>query len=211
VATNRNLNMGMDIISKDGHKIGVVDGLVMDPHTGEVRSIVLRKGLFFPADLIVPMDAVLETSDKQVKVDVTKDEASQMPEYMDSSFVVPPSGYYPAMGVYYWPATTVWAGQYEHDLTVEGHEKERDPDAIVVNEGTLVLDSAGEDVGRITELATDERGRVVGFKVEEGFFRHHDRYIPAHFIKSADNNTVTLSTEKAKLEELHAGKDKAKQ
>src|SRR4051794_2528954 len=124
--------MGMDIISKDGHKIGVVDGLVMDPHTGEVRSIVLRKGLFFPADLIVPMEAVLETNDKQVKVDVTKDEASQMPEYMDSSFVVPPSGYYPAMGVYYWPATTIWAGQYEHDLTVEGHEKERDPDAIVV-------------------------------------------------------------------------------
>jgi uncharacterized protein YrrD len=200
---NLKVSIGTDIMSTDGHKLGVVDGLVMDPHTGEVRSLVLRKGTFFPTDLIIPMEAVQECTAEKLTINVTKDEASRMPEYVDTSFVVPPTGYYPAMGVYYWPATSVWAGDYAKDLTVEDQVEERDPDAIILNEGTLVLDSAGHDVGRVKELATDANGRVSGFKVEEGLFRHHDRYIPAHFIASANHNTVTLSTTKDQLEELH--------
>lgn len=199
---NFNIDMGADIIGSDGEKLGVVDGLVMDPHTGEVRSLVLRKGLFFPSDLIIPMEAVKDAGPDRVTVDFGKNEANQMTEYMDSSFVVPPTGYYPATGVYYWPATNVWARDYAGNLTVEDEVGERDPDAIVVTEGTLVLDSAGDSVGRITELARDDAGRVSGFRVEEGFFRHHERYIPAQLITSADNNVVTLATTKSQLEEL---------
>lgn len=199
------IELGKDIVGADGDKIGVVDGLVMDPRSGEVRSIVLRKGMFFPSDLIVPMESVTGADAERVTVNFTTKEASSMREYMDADFMTPPAGYFPADGVYMWPRANVFAANYVNDqnLTVQDELEERDPDAVLVTEGTRVVDAAGEDIGRVTELATDERGLVSGFRVEEGLFRHHERFIPVHFIVAADDRVVTLSVAKSEIEELH--------
>jgi sporulation protein YlmC with PRC-barrel domain len=194
-----NIDLGMDIVGVDGEKLGVVDSLVMDPKTGEVRSIVLRKGWFFPTDIIIPMQAVTAIDEQQVRVNFGKEDAENMTEYMDADYMTPPAGYFGTSGVF-WPVANVYASN--SSLVVDDQIHERDPDAIILSEGTLVVDQDGEDVGRITELATDERGRVSGFKVEEGLLRHHERYIPAHFIAAADDNLVRLSAGKADLEEL---------
>jgi uncharacterized protein YrrD len=189
------IELGTDIISRDGHKIGVVDSLVIDPRTAEIESLIVRKGLFFPTDRILPVSLVTSVVDDKVIVSATRDEVENLNEYLDTNYVMPPSGFYGAPG-YIWPSTTV----YGAGLMVDEQVRQRDPDAIILSEGTLVVDASGDEVGRITELESDERGRVVGFKVEQGLFRHHEHHIPAHFIARVDDNVIVLSVDTDSLE-----------
>jgi uncharacterized protein YrrD len=194
-----NIDLGADIVGSDGEKLGVVDSLVVDPHDGQIRSIIVRKGLFFPTDRIIPADTVTGVRDGKVHVSITKDDVEQLTEYMDAEYILPPNGYYGGYGYsYMWPETSV----YTSDLVVDEQVHERHPGAIILSEGTLVVDKDNDEVGRIVEIARDERGRVAGFKVEEGFFRHHDYYIPAHVVSRADDALVVLSVDKSTLEEV---------
>lgn len=191
------IELGADIIGSDGEKLGVVDSLVIDPAGGRERAIIVRKGWFFPTDKIVPIELVDHVEQGKVHVRLSRAEADQMMEYMDADYVMPPAGYYGAGG-YMWPATPYVAS----DLMVDDEVRERMPNAVMLSEGTMVVDKDEDEVGRITEIASDEQGRVQGFRVEQGFFRHHDRYIPANLVETADDVVVRLSVDKASLADM---------
>jgi uncharacterized protein YrrD len=192
-----NIELGSDIYGNDGEKLGVVDSLVIEPDTGAIQSIVVRKGLFFPTDRILPASSVTNIDTDGVHVNLGKDDIEQLTEYMDAHYVWPPAGYYGNYG-YMWPATSVYAS----DLMVDSEIEERHPGSVILSEGTLVVGNDNEELGRITEMATDDRGRVVGIRVEEGFFRHHEHYIPAHLIDTADDTIVRLKVTKERAENI---------
>jgi uncharacterized protein YrrD len=195
------IHLGADIISSDGEKFGTVDSLVVDPHTGEINSIIIRKGLFFPTDRIIPIERVAEFDHERVVLNMSSEQIDELPEYMDANYMAPPAGYYGSAG-YMWPAAqSQYLATVATDIMIDEQVHQRDPDAVILSEGTLIVDSAGEELGRITELDTDDRGRITAFKVEQGIFRHHERYIPVHFIARADDNVVVLSVDKATIEE----------
>lgn len=196
------IQLGADILGSDGEKIGVVDSLVVDPSSGSVRAIVVRKGFFFPTDRILPIDMLAGVGDGHVVVNATKENVEELREYLDTEYLVPPAGFYGAPG-YMWTATQL----YDSDLLVDEQIRERLPDALIVSRGTLVVDADGDEVGRITDLYSDDRAQVAGFKVEEGFFRHHEHYIPAHVVASADDVVVRLSVDKGTLEGLTGPED----
>lgn len=195
------IDLGADIISNDGEKLGTVDSLVMDPTSHEIRSIVVRKGFFFPTDRILPADLVTGIEDGVVRMNISEADANNLEEYMDANYLMPPAGFYGAPG-YMWPATSTMI--YNAGALVDEQIHQRYPDAIVLSEGTLVVDNTGDELGRVTELASDESGRVVGLRVEQGFFRHHERYIPVHFIAKADDSIISLSVDKSHVEDATA-------
>ncbi|HUG13605.1 MAG TPA: PRC-barrel domain-containing protein [Thermomicrobiales bacterium] len=202
---SRTIDLGVDVVGIDGVKIGVVDSVVVDPTTGEEQSIVVRKGLLFPTDRILPAQLIQRVDDDGVMVSISSGDASDLPEYLDANYVWPPAGFYGQVG-YMWPAASVYTTRTS-DLIVDEHIHQRDPDAIILSEGTLVVDRNDDDLGHITEIASDERGRVAGFKVEQGLFRRHEHYIPAHFIERADDRVVRLSIDKQSLEGITAPGD----
>ncbi|MEI2617827.1 MAG: PRC-barrel domain-containing protein [Thermomicrobiales bacterium] len=191
------IELGADIIGSDGAKLGVVDSIVIDPTGGEERAIIVRRGWFFPTDKIVPIDLVDHVDHGKVHVRLSTAEADQMMEYLDADYVMPPAGYYGAGG-YMWPATPYIAS----DLMVDDEIHQRMPNAVMLSEGTMVVDKDEHEVGRITEIASDAQRRVQGFRVEQGFFRHHERYIPANLIERADDVVVHLSVDKSSLAEV---------
>jgi uncharacterized protein YrrD len=191
------IELGADIISSDGEKLGVVDSLVLDPSSGTIQSVVVRSGFFFPTDRILPAGMVESIDDDGVRLNASAADVEGLTEYLDTEYVIPPAGYYGAPG-YMWPSAQI----YTADLLVDEQIHQRMPEAVILSEGTLVVDQDGDDVGRITELYSDDKGRVIGVKVEEGFFRHHDHYIPAHVITSADDTLVRLSVDKSTLESI---------
>jgi uncharacterized protein YrrD len=197
-----NIELGSDIYGSDGEKLGVVDSLVVEPDTGAISSIVVRKGLFFPTDKILPASAATSVDEDGVHVNLTKDDVEQLTEYMDAEYMWPPAGYYGGAG-YIWPAASV----YTTDLMVDAEIEERHPGSIILSEGTLVVGSDNEELGRITEMVTDDRGRVAGIRVEEGFFRHHEHYIPAHLVESADDTVVRLKVTKDRVENITGPED----
>ncbi len=191
------IQLGTDIIGSDGEKLGVVDSLVVEPRTGEIQAIIVRQGFFFPTDKIIPIDRVSAAESDKVHMNLSKREIEDLTEYMDAEYIWPPAGYYANTG-YLWPATPV----YSSELLVDEEVHQRSPDAIIISEGTLVVDKNEHDVGRVHDIIADEQGRVSGFKVEEGFFSHHEHYIPAHVIASADDTIIQLSVDKDELDRL---------
>lgn len=194
----RNIDLGADIIASDGEKLGVTDSLVIDPTNGEVHSIVVRKGLLFPTDRILSAHLIERVDDQGVRVSISSEDAAELPEYLDTDYVWPPAGFYGQVG-YMWPAASVYTTRAT-DLMVDEQIHQRDPDAIILSEGTLAVDRNGDELGHITEIASDDLGRVIGFRVEQGFFRHHEQYIPAHFVDRAEDRLVRLSVDKQSLE-----------
>jgi uncharacterized protein YrrD len=192
------IDLGADILGRDGEKLGVVDSLVVDPTTGEMHSIVVRKGLLFPTDRILPVNVIERIDDDGVRVRISSEDVADLPEYLDKDYVWPPAGFYGQVG-YMWPAASVYTTR-SNELLIDEQVHQREPDAIILSEGTLVVDRNGDDLGHITEIASDDRGRVVGFKVEQGIFRHHERYIPAHFAAQAEDRIVRLKIDKESLE-----------
>lgn len=197
-----NIELGADIYGNDGEKLGVVDSLVMEPSNGAIQNLIVREGFFFPTDKILPASAIAQIDEQGVHVNLSKADVEQLTDYLDTEYIVPPMGFY-GNYAYMWPAASV----YTNDLLVEDEVAERHPGAIIISEGTLVVDSEEHDVGRITELSTDDRGRVAGFRVEEGFFRHHEHYIPAHLVTKADGAAVHLSVAKDRLEQITGPED----
>jgi len=191
------IELGADIIGSDGEKLGIVDSIVVDPATRRERAIIVRKGWFFPTDKIVPIEQVTSVEEGKVHVRLTQAEADEMMEYLDTDYIVPPAGYYGAGG-YMWPSTPF----VTQDLMVDDEIRDRMPNAIMLSEGTMVVDINDDEVGRITEIASDEQGRVQGFRVEQGFFRHHDRYIPITLVERADDVVVHLSVDKDTLTDV---------
>jgi osmotically-inducible protein OsmY len=60
--------------------IGHIDHLLVDPKSGEVSHLVVRKGLL-PYYPIVPISAVKTVSDKAVSVSLTDEEVNALPRY----------------------------------------------------------------------------------------------------------------------------------
>ena len=58
------VELGTDIVGSDGEKIGVVDSLVIDPTSGDMHSIVVRKGMFFPTDRILSAHLIEHIGDE---------------------------------------------------------------------------------------------------------------------------------------------------
>lgn len=66
--SNINLTAGMDVKGSDGEKVGSVQDVQGD-------YVVVSKGFFFPQDYYIPTSAITSADEKNVYLNVTKDDA----------------------------------------------------------------------------------------------------------------------------------------
>jgi len=67
MAQRMDVRVGMDVKSKDGHRLGKVIGLQVD-------SFVVEKGLFFPKDYRVPFRAVETIDGEDIHLSLDQDQ-----------------------------------------------------------------------------------------------------------------------------------------
>jgi uncharacterized protein YrrD len=76
---------GTDVWRQEPHqKIGDIKRLLLDPATGRVRAFVIRRGLVFHHDVILPARHVSELFDDLVRVDLTDEQLTALPEYKEA-------------------------------------------------------------------------------------------------------------------------------
>lgn len=68
------LDHGTDVVSSDGHKLGKVDEVLLDEEN-KIRGFVIQAGFLFHHDIEVPFDWIASMTDKEVRLNVTKDRA----------------------------------------------------------------------------------------------------------------------------------------
>jgi len=206
------INIGSTVYSADGQDIGSVDRLIIDPGTSEVRSAVIRKGMFLPRDIEVPIAALRRAADGELALDMSADDVQNLPEFADTMYILPPPQYQLpdgfTAGSLYWPAGTMMGppqnipattvvpdaatGRATQDAARIG-PSEQDIDGALIGKGSTVSGREGEIIGKVTELAFDPNtGELSGLVVRSGLLIHNDRHIPSALIDTVEEGVITL-------------------
>jgi len=89
-------NLGAKVYTSDGEEIGKVDRLVVDPRTDTINEFVVRRGLLTQHDVIIPTseirDRIGNDDDHQLHLTLTAARVRALPQFEESSYVVPPVG-----------------------------------------------------------------------------------------------------------------------
>ena len=205
------------VVTADGHRVGDVARVVVDPRSREVTAIIVREGFLFTEDRVVPMDLVTSTSTDEVRLRDTKDTLPELLPLEEQHFVpvddedlplatpgaAQPLYSYPPAGVGWWGMgyTTYWPGQR---VTVET-ERHIPADSVVLNTGARVVSADGQHVGDVEEVIADSTsGRATHLVVAAGWLFTTRKIIPTGWIDRVNDEEVRLSVPARVLERLPA-------
>ena len=212
------IELGAKVSTADGSEIGTIEKLILDPENGDVRTVVVRKGLLFHRDIEVQLDDIVARRDGAARLRYAESELDQLRTFHEASYTTPPperstesaSGYgYPAASLL-WPSS--WSGPvsgepYGHDAIgavadeVAALHHEQNLANAVIKEGSTVRSRGGEKLGEVHRLVFDpESGRPTMLVIRKGFLFTEDVEVPAGLISSVADDAVYLDIRHDELE-----------
>jgi sporulation protein YlmC with PRC-barrel domain len=213
------IEIGSTVNSSDGQNIGSVDRLIIDPATSEVRAAVIRKGMFLPRDIEVPLSSLTASSGGELGVDMSADEVKNLPEFAEDMYILPPPQYQLpdgfTAGSLYWPAGTMMGPPQNIPATTmvadgsmdsaiqdaaRADQSTQEFDDAVIGKGSTVSGRDGETIGKVAELAFDPKtGALSGLVVRSGLLVHNDRHIASSLIDTVEEGLITLKVDADQL------------
>jgi hypothetical protein len=68
------------VYASDGHRVGHIDGLIIDPTDGRITHLLLAEGhIFNKRDVSIPSDSVLGVDEEGARLSLTRDEIEALP------------------------------------------------------------------------------------------------------------------------------------
>lgn len=227
------IELGKPVVSRDGKRIGSVDRLVLDADTREVTAVIVHQGLLLTRDRIVER-ALIEQIDEDgtVHLSLTAEEADQLPIFIEAEFqrltpeearelpyVLPgtagitallwakpvPGAAVPEVGTPI-PVPVPEAVPPSPAVTVE---RNLPPDTLVIGRGTAVQTHDGKVVGDVEEVVLNDDGEVAAVLVRVGWLGRRRLRIPRAWIASVTEETITLSVDRAALEQAQETDEEA--
>ncbi len=175
--------IGDKVISSDGHGLGDVEHLVVDPGKRELAAFIVGKG-HFDRGRVCDLGYVDNVDGNQVKLTLARDQANSLPEWVEQEFMQfnqpggasydtaggggtwyhmgPAGGGVPSTGAssFFQPAIV---GDVSTQIVSPIDESD-----IVIGKGTEVYSIDGFKLGQIDEIDFDEHGKISGFSFEKG-------------------------------------------
>jgi uncharacterized protein YrrD len=210
------LKEGTSVFTPNGDEVGKINRFVLDPATNEVTHIVVQKGWLFPEDKVVPIAMVSTATEERVMLNQNIEDLDQLPPFEETHFVeltdadIRPTGpstyrYAPA---YYWYPPSGYIGYPEFGPGYYGWppvETTRNipADTVPLKEGANVMSSDGEHVGDVERLFVDpDSNRATHFLISEGLLFKERKLVPAHWVRSVEEDQVHLTVPSRLLERL---------
>ncbi len=179
--------IGDKVISSDGHGMGEVKHLVVDPAKRELAAFIVDKGVF-DRGRVCDYGYVNNVDGDKVVLNLTRDQASQLPEWVEQEFIQfnesaglsgggstfdnsgggvwyhmgPAGGGVPSTG-----ASSFFQPAIVGDVSTRVVSPIDESD-IVVGKGTDVYSVDGFKLGQVDEITFDEHGKISGFSFEKG-------------------------------------------
>jgi uncharacterized protein YrrD len=213
------LKEGMSVSTPSGEEIGRINRFVLDPSTNEVTHIVIQKGWLLPEDKVLPFELVDSTAEGKLVLNEEINNFDQLPPFEETHFVQvtddhpndptptrdPAYAYTPAF--YWYPAHSnvglpgFGVGPYAWPT---GETTRNIPeDTIPIKEGTDILSSDGKQVGQVERLFIEpDSNKVTHFLISQGVFFRDRKLVPVHWVKSVEENNVSLAVSSQLLERL---------
>jgi sporulation protein YlmC with PRC-barrel domain len=220
MSASNEVRIGDKVISKDGHGMGEVKHLVIDPAKREISAFIVDKGIF-DRGRVCDYGYVDNVDGDKVVLKLNKTEAENLPEWVEQEFIQfnesvglssggrsfdnsgggvwyhmgPAGGGTPSTGAssFFQPAIV---GDVATAILSPIDESD-----IVIGNGTDVYSIDGYKLGRVDELTFDDEGKISGFAFEQGhIFSRKDVDIAIDDIDGVTSEYVRLKLTKAQLE-----------
>src|SRR5579884_1165621 len=204
------VELGSHVFTRVGKDLGAVDKLVVDPRTGTVKAVAVRRGFILHHDVEVNVEDLAVGPGGRLAVACDADEADHLPPFEEANYTTAPVEYERPAG---WPfAAIAWPVGYGGtvgpmaDPVVGGDAADprvreevasallaADLENAVVGEGSDVKDRDGEKVGDVARLGFDPAsGRLEKLVVRRGFLGTEEVEVPANLVDSVGDGVVYL-------------------
>jgi uncharacterized protein YrrD len=220
MSASNEVRIGDKVISKDGHGMGEVKHLVIDPAKRELAAFIVDKGIF-DRGRVCDLGYVDNVDGDRVVLRLNQDEAHNLPECVQQEFIqfnesaglssggrtfdnadggvwyhMGPSGpNTPSTGAssFFQPAIV---GDVSTAIVSPIDESD-----IVVGSGTDVFSIDGYKLGKVDELTFDDEGKISGFSFQQGhIFKKKDFSVSVDDVDGLTSEYVRLKLTKAALE-----------
>src|SRR5215207_571867 len=212
------LKEGTSVFTPGGKEVGKVNRFVLDPRTNEVSHIVVQKGWLLPEDKVLPMGMISTATEEQVVLNQEMDDLDQFPPFEETHYVeltksdVSPTdpATYQHAPAYYWYPPSGYIGHLGFGPDYYGWppvETTRNipADTIPLKEGADVMSLDGEHVGDVERLFVDkESNKATHFLVSAGLLFKERKLIPAHWVRTVEEDKIHLGVPSKVLERLPA-------
>lgn len=199
------------VVDANGKPVGHVDRVVLDPHTGTVTHLVVRKGVLLTEDRVVPIDLVAESGADDLQLRSEAGRLDGLPRFEETHYVpvgtlgtgdletaAPPYFWYPPV-IGFQPIGSSAAAAYGYPAPGYASETERNiPDyTVAIKEGSEVKSRDAQRLGTVTAVITAS-GAAPGpaathLVLDAGGGRR--KLIPAHWITSASDDEIFLAVD----------------
>lgn len=214
------IDLGMDVLTIDGEKLGTVERLVLDANSKQITKMIVSGGFLGSEDRIVDVSMITGQSDDSLHIDLPKGEAEQLPTYVQEQYVEVPQDDYNALpfgmpaatgaGFYLYGAPYAGRGYEGHgdsffdaapaDAPVVENRSNLEETDTLISTGTDVVGADGDKLGSVEEVYVDTDGQITGFLVKKGLIFRHDIRVPMDWVREVDGDKVHLSVTASEAE-----------
>jgi uncharacterized protein YrrD len=200
---------GVDVYTSDKHEVGKVDRVVIDPVTKQTTHLIVRKGVFFAEDKVVPVTLVDEAKEDYITLHADEDDFESLPDFEENHFIMLDSEEAPAYSLedaqpMYWYPFGVGAGippaVAPQPYLVETRRNIPEQ-AVALKEGAKVTSVDGKHIGDIERVFVDpDTNRIWTFLVSKGFFLREHLFIPVEWVAEFGENSIRLTVGSSLIE-----------
>lgn len=210
------LKEGMSVMTPGGEEVGRVNRFVLDPETNEVTHIVVQKGWLLQEDKVVPFEMVTLMDRDRVGLKEEVGDFDSLPTFEEINYIQAvddnpnqPAPVIPYTPSYYWyPSLTMsvpGAGMGYYPWMPTETKRNIPEGTVPIKEGTDVISSDGEHVGDVERLiVAPDSNRATHFVISQGLLFKERKMVPAHWVKTAEEDKVYLVVPARLLERLPA-------
>jgi len=202
------LKEGMTLFASNSDQVvGKVNRFVLDPVTHEVTHVVIEKGGLFSEDKVLPFEMVSSDSDGRIALKENTGNLDKLPAFRERQFVRTSDDVgalaHPILqsdSTYYWYPTFEQETPPEETVLRQFNIPEH---KVLLKEGARVMSSDQKHVGDVERLLVDSNtNKATHFLITQGLLFKDRKLVPVHWVKSFEEDKVTLAVSSQLLEDL---------
>jgi uncharacterized protein YrrD len=202
------------VFAVDQKPVGHVERVVLDPRTKKITHLVIRQGLIFSKDKVVPVDLIATAMKDSITLRADVEYLANLPDFEEEAFVIVDKDEYGPTGgmpfedrplpLYYYASGVDAMHERYPQQRVETEADQNIPaGTVALDEGAAVFSADGEHVGDIERIFTfPGTDRVARFLISDGFLLKQKKTIPATWITRLGEGEVHLTVKSHLLDIL---------
>lgn len=210
------IRQGAHLYTADEEDLGKIRQFVVKPSTAELTHVLVEKGVFFPDERVVPLEAIDHADGDEVVLADDADPAD-LPRFVREDYTPideETQNHLDVPAGYIWRYPTSYTGPYPmypafpmpppasgRPTVSDDRTRDQLAKGELIRNRTPVVSTNGEKIGTVSEMHVDDEGDLSHLVVDLGFLSD-EKLLPAHWIEKLDSEGVKLAVGNHAVESL---------